>query len=232
MASHTRNRWTQDTPNPDGQIPVGIAQWGWVTTVPSIADAVIGDGKPYYALTTNGATYNGMCADLTSIIRTGVLATPSLTQEQFGTKALQPGPSAVSGTSGPLALSGYPPYTNAQNPIYGGVAGATKKGFQINWIDLIYSTGANAVTSVSFGLAATNFVNNTAPNVQNVIAYGTNSLPVAAQANPYVARINVATPTFYTLTDTFITATVQFVMGATATAAFYGCVLGVSFNLN
>lgn len=235
MASHTRNRWTQDTANTDAQIPVGIGQWGWGAETPPIDDATLGDGFPYYYLATASVTYTGTSC-INDLIRTGMYATPNLDQQQFGTAALQPGPSTVSGTSDPLGIKGFPPYTNANNPInnsaISNIAGPVKKGFQVNWVDVIYATGANAITSVNFGLSATNFVNNTAPNAQAIIAYGTNSLPTTAQSNPFVTRITVASPAFYTLTDTFFNAIISFVTEASASIKFFGCIFGVSFNFN
>lgn len=236
MANHTRNRWSQDTPNTDGQLVVGIGKWAFLNTTPAPADASFGDGIPYYSLST-AATY-GCLAELSSLIRTGMLATSNLDQQQFGTAALQPGPSSVANTSDPLGVRNFPPFKNSANPIYGGVsniAGAVSKGFQVNWVDIIYAVAGAALTAANFGLAAVNYTNTNNANVQNIITYGANGLPTATTPSlqkPYVTRINVASPAFYTLTDSFINASLLFTTGAGGSAYFYGCVFGVSFNLN
>lgn len=235
MPNHTRNRWTQDTPNTDGIISLGAPNF--VITVGGINSVILstdGSGIISFSNTTGGNTTNYV-SNLTSILRTGMYATPNLNQQQFGTAALQPGPSSVANTSDPSGIRNFPPYANSKNPIYGGItniSGVTPKGIQINWADVIYSPGANAISSLKLGIAATQYVNNVAPSVTSIIAYGTNGLPVAAQTNPYVSRVNVTTPNFTITNDTMVNIQVQVITGATATFNFYGVVLGVSFNYN
>jgi len=105
-------------------------------------------------------------ASLPLTFRTGMLATPAISQEQFGTAGPPPvpGPSSVAGTSGPLAMpGGFPPYTSSQLPtVVGGQSGSSAKGIQINSMDVIYKVLTVAAAAAQCALYATKFVNNKA----------------------------------------------------------------------
>lgn len=217
------------TPFNDGQIFIGPNLF----TSPGVNyNLFIAAGTHYeYAACTSASSSYIVTGTVPLLYRTGMFATPNLNQEQFGTAALQPGPSSVSGTSGPSGVIGYPPFTSANNPIKaGGATGAIPKGIQINWADVIYSPGANPITNASLYVYTTNFVNNAAP-VQTALVTST-TLPNAAQTNPYVSRVNAATPGFIVTGDSQLHLQFLFNTGATATLNFYGIVLGVSFNFN
>jgi len=231
--SHTQNRWTMDTPNTDGQIFIGPA--GIVTTNMTQAGVYFTNFTSAWELNaaTTTATYG--CAP-PIMLRTGVLATPQLTQQQFGTAALQPGPSSVANTSGPLALpGGFPPLKNNQLATVAGnlPAKGTGKGFQLNWIDVIYQINNNALSAFTIGVGVNQFANNVATNLTTLLADGANGLQTAVQANPYVTRVNITNPSFIVTPDTelFIGGKV---VSTVSIPVFYlwGLVLGVSFNFN
>jgi len=228
----TSGQFLQDSPVADGQIFLGpftgLALVGGNTT--NNINQNNGANANFFNLNGASTTYN-IVANLTNILRTG---TAPNYQEQFGTAALQPGPSSVANTSDPLNLTGMPPIKKAVlATLTGGSNGFIAKGMQINWIDLIYATGANAVTSVFASLDAIKFANNVAPVVTNLFNnYGGASFPTAAQTNPYVARATITNPSFLVTTDSTFQVNIQVITGATATTSFYGIVLGVSFNFN
>jgi hypothetical protein len=225
--SHTQNRWTGDTPFTDGQVFLGpgtdiLVQSGTVTV------GTTGPGLlTYNQASTVAAVY---FADPGQMIRTGQLATPAISQEQFGTAALQPGPSAVANTSGPLGKQGFPPFTNAQNPVYGPLTGAMKKGFRVDYVDVIYSVATVNAALATIGITTTKFVDNVAPLVANILTLGANGLPVAFRANPYVFRITMVSPVFINLADTEVLINLNLTAGTGGTTSLYGIVLGMSFN--
>lgn len=228
--SHTNSRWTQDTANPDLEIFVGATEFKDQAAVATFASAGAGLLTLNLATTAAGNFFANISAALK---RTGVLATPALTQEQFGTNASQPGPSAVAGTSGPGGPAGYPPFTAAQLATLGTPAtGAFKKGFQINSVDLIYSAATVNLALAQMGLTRTVFVDNIAPAVTNIIALGANGMPVAFRAQPYRFNIPVVTPAMETSADTELILNVKLTAGGGGTALFYGAVLKCSFNFN
>jgi hypothetical protein len=228
---HTKNQFIQDTAFSDGQIFLGpsgdfIAVGG---TAPTLATA--GVGLLGYTLGTASSTYN-LFSPISQILRTGYAP---LFQEQFGTAASVPGPTAVANTSDPEALQqGFPPILSANNPtIHGPFTGYRAKGIQINYVDVIYNVATAALTAATIGLTKTKFVNNVAPLVTNYIALANNGLPLPIQANPYVTRITVATPAFDVDTDSELILNINLSTGAASTTSiFYGCVLGISFNFN
>lgn len=227
---HSRSRWTQDTPNTDGQIFIGAGRFKDTSGNSTTASA----GAGLFTLNQAASKASTYFSEISEILRTGMLATPNLNQEQFGTALLQPGPSSVAGTSGPLALSGFPPYTNTTNPtVTGGVSGSVKKGIQINWFDVIYDVEAVNLAAATCGLTTTKFTNLTAPTVANIVALAANSLPVAYSAGvAQRTRVTPATPAFVTLDGCEVIINVNLTTPAGGTSLFYGVVFGVSFNFN
>jgi hypothetical protein len=232
--SDTRGRWTASTPFTDGQLFLGASKFTPLVAASAVPASA---GAGLFTLNIPASTTANLFAELNQILRTGQLATNAVNQEQFGTAALVPGPSAVANTSDPLNLpSGFPPWTNSVNPtITGGQKGATPKGIQINWVDLSYEVDTGAITSATFGLTTTKMptvATSAAPVVTNVIALGANGLPTAVNTAGQATRtrITVASPTFFTLDGTEVIANANFVTPAANTVKFYGAILGVTYN--
>lgn len=233
MSSNTRNRWTMDTPNTDGQIFIGASRFTDTSSNSTKASAGVG----LFTLNQAASKASTYFTEIQEILRTGMLATPALNQEQFGTAALQPGPSSVSNTSGPLALGGgFPPITNAQNPTVSGnlPLKGVGKGLQINWYDVIYDIEAVDLSVATTGLTTTVFSKTAAaPTVANIVALAANGLPVAhSNGVAQRTRVTPASPTFITLDGCEVIVNVNLTTPAGGTSLFYGVVLGVSFNFN
>lgn len=232
----TRQRWEGATPFTDGQIFLAadadfIAVGGGA---PTLASA--GPGLMTLNLASS-ATYN-LFSPISQILRSGQLATAAINQQQFGTAALVPGPSGVANTSDALNLpAGFPPWLSSTNPtLTGGQKGPIPKGLQVNWVDAIYEVDTGAITSVTFGLTSTKFPAagaSGAPVVTNLIALGANGLPVAANTAGQATRtrITIATPVMSFGDGLELIANINFVVPAANTVKFYGCILGVSFNM-
>jgi len=178
-------------------------------------------------------------SELSTILRTGVLATPNNSQRQFGTAAAVPGPSGVANTSDPLDLPpGFPPYLGAQMPtITGGNKGPIPKGLKITAVDVIYEVDTGTITSATFGLTTTKFAAagaSGAPTVANIIALGTNGLPVASNTGGQATRTRIAvvTPAYIILDGCEVIANVNFVTPSGNTVKFYGIILLSTYNYN
>lgn len=232
---NTQGPISSATPNTDGQIWIGASAFApLVAASAPLASA----GAGLLTLNVPSSTTANLFSVLNAILRTGQLASAARSQRQFGTAALVPGPSTVANTGSPLSISGYPPFTQAQNPtLTGGFKGALGKGVQINYADLIYEIDTGAITSVTVGLTQTKMPaigTPAAPVVSNIIALGANSLPVAANTAGQATRtrVTVAAPAMLTVDAGEIIANVNFVVPAANTVKFYGAILGVSFNFN
>jgi hypothetical protein len=227
---YTDGKWEQGTPQSDLQIFIGASDFVDTSAHATLASA----GAGLFSLNVAASLAATLFVNLKSMLRTGVYATPALTQEQFGTAAAQPGPSSVSGTSGPLALlAGYPPLTTAQLATLGHqLTGPLPRGIQIDSIDVIYAVGTNALTTATIGLTKTVFVNAVAPAVTNIIALGANGLPTAAAAQPYVTNVANAAPVMITDSDAELICNVNLTTPAGGTAVFYGIVVKAHYNLN
>ena len=235
----TLGRWEQQTGFTDGELFIGTTDFyltsasGAVTIVSSAAGL----------LTTNIAaslTVN-LFANISTLLRTGQLATASYNQEEFGTAAAVPGPSTVAGTSDPLNLPpGFPPWTSAVNPaLTGGYNGPIPKGFKPIWVNVIYEVDTGAITSVTFGLTKTVMPasgTSAAPAVTNIITLGANSLPTAANTAGQATRTRIAVPTanqlYLNADGSSVIANVNFVTPAANTVKFYGIIIGCHFNYN
>ncbi len=174
------------------------------------------------------------------LLRSGVLATPQYDQEQFGTAASVPGPSAVANTNGPLGepnpvtpyFQGFPPLTAAQlTTLAGATAGAQPKGIQIDSVDVIYQVLADATAvAATIGLTKTVFANLVAPVVTNLIALGANGLPVIIGAQPQVTNVPVTTPAMIVAADTEVLLNINLTGGTAGTIKFYGAVIKAHYN--
>ena len=227
----TSGQFLQDSPFTDGQIflapGIGLFRDDMRNQVITQNN---GSSPNNFNFNGTGTAYN-LIASLNLLNRTGIA--PNY-QEQFGTAASLPGPSSVANTSDPLNLVGMPPTKKASlATLTGGSNGYVAKGAQFNWIDLIYSTGANALGSASIGISLFKFANNAAPVQTTLLAFANNGLPIAAQVNPFVARVTPTTqPGFIITSDTVLQINIQLLTGATGTLQVYGAVLGVSYNFN
>ena len=227
---NTKNMLTQETPVPDLTVFFGASQFRDASG--NGVFALPGAGLPQLTLANNLA--GNFVVDMGLFFRTGVYATPALMQRQFGTSAGTPGPSSVANTSGPLALpTGFPPTLGAKLATrVGGAAGPIPKGIQINSIDVIYTVAGLAAALAQVGLTATQYANNAAPTVTNLIALGANGLPTAIQAQPYVKNVAVPVPAFVITPDTEAVLNVKLTSGATGTIAFAGVCVNASYNFN
>ena len=228
--SNTDQYWSGDTAFPDLELFIGATEFKDLAAVATFASA--GAGLLSLNLATTAA--GNFFANITTMFkRTGIFASPAIQQQQFGTAAAQPGPSSVAGTSDPEGIRGFPPFaTNRLPTLVGPQTGVVPKGVQINSVDLLYSLGAVNASLAQVGLTNTNFVDNVAPNVVNLIALGANGMPVAFRAQPYRFNVVVPTPSFPILPDTETVLNVKITAGSGGTAVFYGAVLKASFNFN
>lgn len=234
----TDGYWNQDTPYTDMEIFVGASEFKDIANLATVASASSG----LFTLNLAAGAAGNFCADVTAAIkRTGVYATPALTQEQYGTAASQPGPTLVSGTSDPEGIRGYPPYLSSTlATLRGPVSGPVPKGVQLNSVDVIYNVTGLAASLAQIGVFATNFVDGVAGNVVNLITLGANGLPTAIRTTVY--RFNIPVPTgagavaapyFMTLSGTELSIQVKLTAGAsTGAISFYGCVCKCSYNFN
>lgn len=222
----TGGQLLQDTPNTDGQIFVPATR---MALTAGTAPATTSAAGLLYSLVAASGTANFFDA-LSTLLRTG--QAPNY-QEQFGTAASVPGPSAVANTSDPLAITGIPPITNLQMPtVKGAQTGYIPKGLQINWIDVIYQVLGVNLTSVTYELSKTIFKNAVAPAVTALVALAANGLTTAVAAQPTRTRITPATPVFSVDDGTELISNLNFVTPAGSTVKFYGIIYGVSFNYN
>lgn len=230
--SQTDGQWIQDTPFTDMEIFVGATEFKDLAAVATFASAGAGLLSLNLATTAAGNFFANITAALK---RTGVYATPSLMQQQYGTAASVPGPSTVANTSGPEAVTGFPPFTAANLPtLKGPYNGPVAKGVQINSIDLLYTVSTVNASLAQVGLTATNFIDNNAatPTVTNIITLGANGLATAFRTNYYRTNVAVASPAMQVLADSEFIVNFKLTAGSGGTALFYGCVLKCSYNYN
>jgi len=237
----TAGRWTSSTSYPDLQIFVGALKFkdlaGLATTPATIATPGL-----LWQLVPAGDTciFAAQLDEL--LLRSGVYATAAYTQRQFGTAASVPGPSSVSGTSGPLSLpgsgspnyQGFPPIPGASMATLAGpVSGPSVKGIQIDSTDVIYQVLADATAvAATVGLTKTTFSNLAAPVVTNLIALGANGLPVVIGAQPQVTNVAVASPAMIQAADTEVLLNINLTGGTAGTIKFFGAVIKAHYNFN
>jgi len=181
-------QFQQDTPFSDGVIFFGVGSLVNAFNFTIASTLTVTPGSMSYALAASASGFLALA--LPTLGRTGTI--PNY-QEQFGTAALQPGPSSVANTSDPLNLIGMPPVKKSNlATLTGGSNGFVSKGYQVNYIDVIYQVNTNPLTSINIGITKNKFVNNQPVAASVILAYGVNGLQTAVQANPYVTRV---TPT-------------------------------------
>lgn len=237
--SRTKNRWEQDTGFTDGEIFLGAT--AFTPTAASGAVTIVNSAAGLLTLNVAASLTANLFTELNAILRTGQLASTGVSQQQFGTAALVPGPSTVVHTSDPLnSPAGFPASSTASNPaLTGGPKAPIPKGIRPIWVDLIYEIDTGAITSVTFGLTQTQMPlvgTSAAPVVTNIITLGANSLPVAANTAGQATRTRIAVPlanqNYIILDGTEIIANVNFVTPASNSVKFYGIILGCHFNYN
>lgn len=237
----TDGRWVGKTSFPDLQIFIGAQKFkdlaGLATTPATIATA----GLIWQLVPAGDACI--FLAELDELyLRSGVYANPNYDQEEFGTAASTPGPSAVANTNSPLALlgsgspnyQGFPPIPGANLATLGGIErGPQSKGIQIDSVDVIYQILADATAvAATMGLTATTFSNLAAPVVTNLITLGANGLPTAIAAQPAVKNVAVATPGMIVAADTEVLLNINLTGGTAGTIKFFGAVIKAHYNLN
>lgn len=227
---NTDQFWMGDTPFPDMEVFVGASEFKDLAAVATFASA----GPGLLTLNLATAAAGNFFANITAALkRTGMYGSTVLNQQQFGTAASQPGPSQVSGTSDPEGVRGFPPFTANRLPtLVGPQTGPIPKGFQVNSVDVLYTVSTVNAGLAQIGFTNTNFVDNVAPNVVNLIALGANGMPTAFRTNTYRFNVPVPTPAFITALDSSAILNVKLTAGSGGTINFYGCVLKTSFNFN
>jgi hypothetical protein len=239
---NTDQMWMQDTATADMEIFVGPSEFKDVAAVATFNQIA---GVPVWNVAAAAAA--NFFADVSAALKkTGLYGNPALSQSQYGTAASLPGPTAVSGTSDPEGIRGFPPFpagAPAATPPYydyagspsrlatlvGPQTGPVPKGIQVNSVDVIYVL-ASTLTLGQLGLTSTSFVNNVAPVVASLITLGSN-LVNTAQAQPYRVNVPVSNPAFIVTQDSELILNVK-LTPAGGVASLYGCVLKCSYNFN
>jgi hypothetical protein len=236
--SQTEGRWTAKTPFPDLQVFYGADEFALLGGTAPLPATIATPGLLFRTVAAGSAAIFAKTLDL--YLRSGIFATPAYDQEQFGTAALQPGPSAVSGTNDPLALrgsgtpnfQGFPPIPSSRLATLGNFdTGPSIKGIQIDSVDVIYQvlTDATAVAA-TIGLTKTVYGNLVAPVVTNLIALGANGLPVVIGAQPQVTNVAIATPAMIQAADTQVLLNINLTGGTAGTIKFIGAVVKAHYN--
>lgn len=136
-------------------------------------------------------------------------------QEQFG------------GSVGPIPVAGRPPFTGATQLIP--PTSWPAKGVRIEDVFIVYKVAVVALTSASFVLDRTEFVNVVAPAVTSIPIDST-TLILATDANPYLITRAVTTPTFFETDNEVLIAEFRILMANTGAIRVYGIGFHVSFN--
>ena len=227
----TDSTWNQDSPNSDLEIFVGPMEW-----VDASLNAVFGaDGNNVPYLNVAVSKSSALFADATAALkRTGVYATPALSQQQFGTAASLPGPTQVANTSDPEGIRGYPPFAASVLPtLVGPQGGAIKKGIQVNSIDILYTVGGSgSLTSLLTSLLSITFIPGSATAPVTLALQNQTGAALAAGAVIQKVSIPVTTPAFLVTTDTQLYFRIPVTTSATASFSLYGSVLKCSYNFN
>lgn len=234
---NTDGRWVAEKGFTDGQLFIGVNKFI------DIAGLATGPTNPSLGLyeksvpSTDAATFVIALEELFQ--RSGVYATPAYDQEQFGTASqlgttlVQPGPSLVSGTGGPLQLpQGQPPMTSSKLATVSGnyVAGPPIKGVQIDSFDVIYQVNTVAATLATVGLTRTVFANGVAPVATAIVAIAANGLPTATATHPQVTNVAVTTPVYIAGNDSEYLINLNLTAGTGGTITVFGIVVKFHFN--
>ncbi len=230
--ANTDGQHTQDTPFTDMQIFRGPSDWLDTSSFASYTQS----GGLYYlhVPATDAATF---VTDALLMIRTGVYATPALTQEQYGTSLSLPGPLLSLPNSGdPDSLNpGYPPILSSQMATLGNIRrGPIAKGMMLTSIDFIYRVNTVAATAATCSITTITYANTTAPVIKNIIPLAANGLTLAANANPYVINVPVpaAAAAFFITPDTEVLDNFNITAGTGGTVDFFGSMAHYSYNFN
>jgi len=237
---YTDGRYSAGTSFPDLQLFFGADQFLDVSTLSSLAATIATPGLLFKTVGAGDAAI--FVSSLPGLLlRAGVYANPAYDQEQFGTAVqaaptlVQPGPSLISGTGGPLQLpKGQPPMLSSQLATVSGnyVAGPPKKGIQIDSVDVIYQVLADATAvAATMGLTKTVFTNGADPVVTNLIALAANGLPTAIAAHPVATNVAVPSPAMIVAADTEVLLNINLTGGTAGTIKFYGAVVKAHYNL-
>lgn len=229
----TDSKWSQGTPSNDLRIFLGSNSFIDVAAVATDASSAAG----YLTKNIASAGAATLFAAISQILRrTGEYASAGPSQQQFGTAASVPGPSAVSGTSGPLnLLPGYPPIPSNQMATLGNMQnGPIPKGMYITAIDIITEIDTVDLSAYTVGLTATAFTNAAVPTVTNILALGTNGLVKThgTTGQQSVQTVTLTSPVFITAADVEYILNINITAGTGGTAKFFGAELHCTYNLN
>lgn len=235
--SATDGRWIAEKGFTDGQFFIGASKFV------DIAGLATGPTNPSLGLlekTVPSGDAATFVAELDMLLlRSGMYASSADDQEQFGTAAqvaptlVQPGPSTVSGTGGPLQLpQGQPPMTATKLATVSGnyVSGPPIKGIKIISFDIIYQVNTVAAGAATVGLTETVYANGVAPVATALVAIAANGLPTATAAHPQVTNVALATPAYIKATDTQILLNLNLTAGSGGTITLFGAVIKFNYN--
>jgi hypothetical protein len=231
--SFTEGKWSQGGTSNDMQIFLGASEFNDVAGVATLASSAAG----LFSQNVGSAAAATFFANIESLLRrTGEYAVAGSSQQQFGTAASVPGPSAVPGTSGPLALLPViPPIPSSQMATLGNIqAGPIPKGMYVTAIDVIMEIDTVNAAAFTLGLTKTVFANGATPVVTSIVALGNNGLvkTYGTTGKPSVQTVTVSAPTMITDSDASILLNINLTAGTGGTAKFFGAVLHVTYNLN
>lgn len=141
-------------------------------------------------------------------------------QEQFGTS---------SGATGyPAGAPGLPPFTDATELTP--PTAMPPKGIRVYDVIVAYLITGAAATTNAFSMNRVTFANNVANSIVNVPVTG--SLATAVQANPYVTKLTVNSPTFEVADQSDLVVEVNVATTTSGAYRFYGFGFHVDFNYN
>jgi len=243
---HTAGWLTQGKPNTDLEIFIPAVQ-GITSTgpgvVPSPAASIVSIGGGPAGVLFSGASITGVLYyPLNLLLRTGILQSANFatntSQEAFGTKASTPGPSAVSGTSGPSGFSPdgvIPPILAVNLPtLKGSTSGSSKKGIQINWIDYVFQVLTAIPTAITgtFSILAFPVGADAAPVVVKAPTSQALGKAINTASHYHRERQTLANPFMMTNDGSYPAIQVTNVLNTTGTVGHLGIVVGCSYNFN
>jgi hypothetical protein len=221
--SHTKSRYMQDLGFTDGRLfagPGDVIALG-STAAPVVTRNAVGDWS--LTRTSAGAETLNIALNITQQIlrRTGFFED---LQEQFGGAGI---PASAEYQGRPDTI----PSMALGQPVTPRTA-FKLKGFKLLSVDSIYRVTVAGLTTNTFRVDQTNFVNNIAPAVTAVLA--PTGIPVATQANPYVA--NVVLPTAQQIyrigVDQELWIEMTVAIPNTSKLDFYGFDMSIEYNFN
>lgn len=224
----TNGAFQQATPVPDGMIwvPIGAG------SDPSASGATtrIAAGKIAYVVAASKTAILDINLNAHVLARYGV---QDYAQEQWGSTAaggaqFLPTPPATFTT--PYGKGGNPPFTGSSQLV---PPTSRPKGFQINSVTFIYQTLGVALTTNTFGITSTLFVDNTAPAVTTVLATAAHGLVTTIPSTgPHVTTVAYPTPAMLVAQNTEYNLEWNIATPSGSTVDIYGLILNVSYNYN